>query len=98
MSRLNDILDAAIDLGFKTYDQNVSGTMTPVGSSAPLSSFVYIAVTRPADVPADALAIVKSTNRQCWLQVISGGSLRLLSFLSSSTTITATITWLYRVS
>lgn len=98
MSRLYDIVDATIDLGYKEYDQSVSGTMTAVGSSAPLSSFVYIAVTRPAAVPATALAIVKSTNRQCWPIVMSGGSLRLMSFVSSSTTITATVTWLYRVS
>lgn len=96
MSRLGNILNAMIGLGYKETEQTVSGTMTQYGASAPLSSFYYIQATRPSDVPANAVPEIRTTTKLAWIAPMSGGSLRLLSI--GSGTITATIVWRYRVS
>ena len=97
MKTIRELLNNIAHRSYEEITQNITGNLSPLSSSAPLSSFGYMNINRPNDVPTNAIAEIHSTNGQGWLMPMSGGTYRLIVPGTTSGSRTLTIVWRYKI-
>lgn len=97
MKRQNSIIKDIAQRSYKEIEQTVTANLQPIGSGAPLSSFGYFAVDKPASVPENAIAELAETNGWGFLVKMAGTGYRFITIGATSGSRTLKIKWRYPI-